>query len=159
MADGFVLKCKVLYASFERALLAMRSPLLLLIRCYWGIQFVQAGSAHFGHMANFREFFSTLHVPAPGVMALLIALLEFVGGLFLILGLLSRLTALLLMLDMVVAFGLADRDALSTIFTSDPSKFFDAAPFTFLCATVVIAVFGTGKYSIDYLLAGRHEVD
>jgi len=137
----------------------MRSPLLLLIRLYWGVQFIQAGWGKLHNLQHVTQFFSSLHIPAAGLSALFIALLEFVGGIFLLVGLFSRLTALLLALDMVVAFALVDRDALSTVFTSDPSKFFAASPFTFLCATVVVAVFGTGKFSVDYLLAGKHEVD
>jgi putative oxidoreductase len=158
MAAGFVLRCKVAYASFERALYAFRSPLLLLVRLYWGFQFMQNGWGKLHNLPHVTQFFVSLHVPMPGVMAPAIALLEFVGGIFLILGLLSRLTALLLALDMIVAFLLADRDVLSTIFSSDPSKFYCADPFTFLCATVLIAVLGTGVYSVDYLLAGKHEV-
>lgn len=159
MSTGFVLRCKIAYASFERALYAFRSPLLLLVRLYWGFQFMQNGWGKLHNLAHVTDFFTSLHVPAPGLMAPAIALLEFVGGIFLILGLLSRLTALLLALDMVVAFLLADRAALATAFTADPSKFYCADPFTFLCASIVIAVFGTGALSVDYLLAGKHEVN
>jgi putative oxidoreductase len=53
---------------------------------------------------------------------------------------------------MVVAYLTADRAALLSIF-SDPPKFFDAAPFTFLFASLLILILGPGSTSIDALIA------
>ena len=69
-------------------------------------------------------------------------------------GLASRLIALLLSCNMIVAFITGDREALISIF-SDPVKFYAAAPYTFLIASLLVLIFGPGKFSLDALLAER----
>jgi putative oxidoreductase len=55
---------------------------------------------------------------------------------------------------MVVAYILADREAVTSIF-QDPDKFYDATPYTFLVAALIVLIFGPGKFSLDALLAKR----
>ena len=86
--------------------------------------------------------------------AYFVSALEFGGGLLLILGLGSRLFALPLVIDMIVAYITADREALFSIF-SNPDKFSAAAPFTFLIASLIVLIFGPGKASVDAFLTGR----
>jgi len=50
-----------------------------------------------------------------------------------------------------VAYITADREALSSIF-SDPDKFYAAAPYTFLVASLIILLFGPGKIALDTML-------
>jgi putative oxidoreductase len=76
---------------------------------------------------------------------------EFLGGILLALGLLLRITALVLTVIMFVAYLTADREALLSVF-SDPDKFYAAAPFTFLVASVIILLFGPGKFALDALV-------
>jgi len=73
------------------------------------------------------------------------------GGIFLALGLLSRLTALVLTVNLIAAYVIGDREALFSIF-SDPDKFYAAAPYTFLVASLIVLIFGAGKASLDTLL-------
>ena len=61
------------------------------------------------------------------------------------------MTALVLTINMVVAYVTADREALLSIF-SDPDKFYVAAPYTFLVASVIILLFGPGKFAVDVLV-------
>ena len=56
-----------------------------------------------GGPANFGGFLSQLGVPAPTLMAFVVTFVELVGGILLIVGLFSRLAALLLTIDLVVA--------------------------------------------------------
>jgi len=95
-----------------------------------------------------------LGIPAPALNAYFVSALEFGGGVLLILGLGSRLVALPLVVDMLVAYITADREALFSIFSS-PDKFTAAAPYTFLIASLIVLIFGPGKVSVDALLAGR----
>jgi len=56
-----------------------------------------------GGPANFGGFLAQLGVPLPTLMAWVLTLVELVGGVLLVVGLLSRLAALLLTIDLVVA--------------------------------------------------------
>ena len=62
-----------------------------------GFQKLAAGPAGFG------GFLQQLGVPLPTLMAYVVVFVELVGGILLILGLFSRLAALLLTIDLVVA--------------------------------------------------------
>lgn len=147
-----------LYGLLIAAASSLRSPFLLLVRLYWGFQMMQTGWGKLHNLAKVTEFFTGLGVPLPGVNAPLIVCLEFLGGILIMLGLGSRLIALLLTCDMLVAFVAADRVALFSIF-SDPDKFYAAAPYTFLVAFLIVLIFGPGRFSLDALLAKRASGD
>ena len=136
---------------FLRAANFCQSPLLLAIRLYWGWQFFEAGWGKVMNIPHVVEYFTSLGVPAPTLNAYFISWLEVVGGILLALGLFSRLTSLLLTGDMIVAYIVGDREALGSIF-SDPNRFYAAAPYTFLFASILILVFGPGKLSLDSLI-------
>ena len=55
----------------------LQSPLLLAIRLYWGWQFAQDGWGKLTHLDRVTEFFASLNLPAPGLTALVVALIEF----------------------------------------------------------------------------------
>jgi putative oxidoreductase len=139
------------YALFLRAANALQSPLLLAIRLYWGWQFWQSGWGKLSDIGKVVDYFTSLGVPAPSLNAHFIALLEAGGGILLILGLGSRLIALPLLVDMLMAYIIADREALRSIF-SDPDKFTGAAPYTLLFASLLILVFGPGTFSLDTIV-------
>jgi putative oxidoreductase len=130
----------------------LQSPFLLFVRVYWGWQLAQSGWGKLHHLANVTEFFTSLNLPFPAQTALFISCVEFFGGIFFALGLLSRLTALVLTVNMIVAYITADREALLSIF-SDPDKFYAAAPYTFLIASLIVLIFGAGKIAVDTLLS------
>jgi len=62
------------------------------------------------------------------------------------------LIALPLVIDMLVAYITADREALFSIFSS-PDKFYGADPFIFWFVGLIILFFGPGKFSLDTLLS------
>ena len=142
------------YRLLIRASSGLQSPFLLAVRLYWGWQFMQTGWGKLGDINKVVGFFTDLGIPAPALNAWFVSGLEFGGGLLLILGLGSRLIALPLAVDMMVAYVAADREALFSII-SNPDKFTGAAPFTFLVASLIVLSFGPGKASLDALLTGR----
>jgi putative oxidoreductase len=144
-------KAESAYSLFVKAASLLRSPLLLLIRLYWGWQFWQAGFGKLGDISKTVDFFTSLGIPAPAFNAHFVALLEAGGGILLFVGLASRLIALPLAFDMMVAYLTADREALRSIF-SDPGKFYNADPFTFLLASLIILAFGPGWFSLDNII-------
>jgi putative oxidoreductase len=126
----------------------LQSPFLLLVRLYWGIQLAQSGWGKLHHLENVTEYFGTLGLPIPGQMAVFISCVELFGGIFLALGLLSRITALALTVNLIMAYVIGDREALLSFF-KDPDKFSAAAPFVFLVAALIVLIFGAGKFSLD----------
>lgn len=142
------------YRLFIRAGSSLQSPFLLAVRLYWGCQFVETGWGKLTDIGKVAGFFTDLGIPAPALNAYFVSAVEFGGGVFLILGLGSRLIAVPLVIDMLVAYVTADREALFSIFWS-PDKFTAAAPYTFLVASLIVLIFGPGRFSLDALLAAR----
>ena len=151
---GKIETARRLYLWLISAASSLQSPFLLAVRLYWGWQFIQTGIGHLTHLDKVTSYFTELGVPAPALSAPMISTLELVGGILLVLGLASRLIAFLLTCNMIVAFITGDREALLSIF-SDPDKFYAAAPYTFLFASLLILIFGPGKFCLDTLLARR----
>ena len=146
-----IMRLRGLYDRFFTLISYLQSPFLLFVRLYWGWQLTQSGWGKLHHLSNVTEFFTSLGLPMPAQTALAISCLEFFGGIALAIGLLSRLTAFILTINLIVAYITADREALFSIF-SDPDKFYAAAPYTFLVATILILLFGPGKFALDALL-------
>jgi putative oxidoreductase len=142
------------YAQFRRAGSSLQSPFLLLVRLYWGWQFAQSGWGRLHHIPQATEFFASLHIPFPGANVVFVSSLEFIGGILLAVGLASRFIGLLLVIDMIVAYITADPEALHFIL-SDPGKFYNADPYTFLFASLLILIFGPGRFALDCLLRRR----
>ena len=90
--------------------------------------------------------FTQIGVPFPGVMGPLIGLLEFFGGIALMVGFLTRLLG--------VAFAL---DMLGAILLVQLKKGFSGYEFEFLLLGASAALFltGAGRFSVDAFLAGR----
>ena len=143
-----------LHAGFVTAASYLQSPFLLLVRLYWGWQFTANGWAKLHNLSHVTDFFTSLGLPAPHFTAIFVSTVECVGGVLLAIGLLSRLTGLVLTIDMMTAYIVSDRAALTSII-SDPGKFYNADPYTFLFAALLVLIFGPGKLSLDTLLERR----
>lgn len=93
--------------------------------------------------------FAKMGVPMPGLMGPFIALLEFFGGLALVVGLLTRLAALGLMFDMLGAILLVHLAA----------GFFLPAGYEFalilFTASLALVLAGPGSLSVDAAIAAR----
>src|SRR5277367_5504564 len=101
-----------LYSGFVRAVSGLQSPFLLLVRVYWGWQISQNGWGKLHNLPHVTEFFASLGLPAPAFTATFVSSFEFVCGILLALGLLSRIAALGLAIDMFTAYWTADHEAL-----------------------------------------------
>jgi putative oxidoreductase len=140
-----------IYSFYESTISRLQSPLLLAVRLYWGWQFFQTGLGKLTNIPKVVDFFTSLGIPLPTLNAYFVGSLECVGGVLLFLGLGSRLIALPLTFNMLVAYITADREALFSVF-SDPGKFYAADPYTFLFASVLILIFGPGRFSLDFAI-------
>ncbi len=140
------------YCQFFTLVSYSKSPFLLLVRLYWGWQLAQSGWGKLHHLSSVGEYFATLGLPMPAQTAVFIACVEFFGGIFLALGLASRMTGLVLTVNLTMAYLIGDREALLSFF-SDPDKFTAAAPFAFLVVALVVLIFGAGRISADTAIA------
>ena len=124
---------------------------LLIIRLALGAVFLMHGAQKLFEFTipGTVESFGAMGAPLPEITAPLVAVLEFAGGILLILGLLTRLVALLLAIDMVVALV----HAAAGFWVAEGGYEFVAV---LGAAALGIALTGAGSLSLDRpLLRGR----
>lgn len=139
------------YSGLVRLSENFQSLILLIFRLVLGYGFLQSGLGKFADLGSTASFFHTLAIPYPEANAIIVAIIETFGGICLILGLGTRLWALLLAFIMIVAFLTADFEAVKNIFV-DPLNVTRKVPFNFLLVSLLLFAFGPGKISLDYLL-------
>jgi len=141
------------YESFAQIIGKAECGLLLAIRLYWGIQFMQDGWGKLTHLSRVTEFFTSLNLPAPHLTALAVASIEFVGGILFACGIASRLISLILFINMTMAYLSVPDDRINfSHILSNPSDFYNATPYTYWLAALLILILGPGWVSIDTLI-------
>ncbi|RFS21900.1 DoxX family protein [Chitinophaga silvatica] len=121
---------------------------LILIRIIAGLLIMVHGMGTFNpiHMKGNIDWLTDLHFPAPTFMAYLGKGSEFIGGILLILGLLTRFAATVLVINMsVITFIMGS----GKIFTEDQP------PFLLLILFVYLLIMGGGNYSLDKILLDK----
>ena len=124
---------------------------LAVLRVTVGIVFIAHGYQKlftFG-FAGISGAFGQMGVPLPGVMGPFVALLEFFGGIALVIGLLTRLAALGLAFDMLGAIALVHFKG--GFFLPKGYEFV----FALLGASVALALAGAGQFSVDAAISSR----
>lgn len=139
---------RLLLEKFDRAAASLQSPLLLVIRLYWGWSFAQTGWGKLTHLERTAGFFASLNLSLPKLSAIVAGCTECGGGILFALGLFARPVSVPLIFMMIIAYVTADSEALHAI-TNEPDKFTAAAPFLFLYAAVIILAFGPGRFALD----------
>lgn len=125
---------------------------LTVLRVVAGIVFLAHGLQKlfmFG-IGGFAGSLEQQGVPLAFLFALIVTLVEVVGGIALILGLFTRLVAILLAVDMLVA----------TLLVHLPNGFFISNggiefTLTLLAVSVALALAGAGEASVDKVIAAR----
>ena len=127
-----------------------QAGLLLAVRLYWGIQFAQHGWGKLSHLDRTGHFFASLNLPVPAPTALFVALVEFAGGILFAVGHGTRLVSLVLFMDMTAAYLVVPDDRVNfSHILSSPSDFYNATPYTYWFASLLILIFGPGRIAMD----------
>jgi putative oxidoreductase len=102
-------------------------------------------------LGGVTHMFHGLGIPSPYIAAIVVTLVEFIGGIALILGLVTRYAALLLAFDMAVAVGKVHLH--NGFFSSKGGYEF---PLTLLAASVALALTGPGSFALGKLAKIGH---
>jgi putative oxidoreductase len=144
------------YGRFVWLANCARSPLLLAIRLYWGWQFAEDGWGKLTHLARVTEYFTSLNLPAPGMTALAVGVIELAGGVLFAVGIGSRLVSLILWMNMTVAYLSVPDDRVNfSHILSKPEDFYGASPYTYWFAALLILILGPGWFAVDTLIERR----
>ena len=118
----------------------------LAVRVTLGIVFVTTGWGKLHGLDDVTQYFASLGIPAPHAQAVLVSVVEFVGGIMLLLGLGTRIAAMLLVGVMAVAIWTAKLPEVHGI--ADLAGTVEVA---YLVTFVWLLVSGGGAVSIDRL--------
>lgn len=139
-----------IYGFFVRIGSNLQSLFLLYMRLTWGHQFFLIGIDRWHHISETIQFFAKLGIPYSVFHAYLVAFFELIGGIFLILGLGSRLICIPLFIIMATTLAHVHSEILINFkFLLAPKMFVGADPYPFLIATLLIFCFGPGRLSLD----------
>src|SRR5947207_9754925 len=105
------MKLRPLLDKFDGFASWLQSPLLLVLRLYWGWSFLQTGWGKLTHLERTTSYFTDLNLPMPKLNAIMAGSTECFGGLLLALGLFARPVSVPLIFCMGVAYVTADREA------------------------------------------------
>ena len=124
------------------------APLLARVTVGWVFMLSGWGKLH--NLPQVTANFVDWGIPFPHVLTPFVSGVEFFGGLFLLLGFLSRISAGALGITMIVAIRSAkwgDVDSLETLLGFDE--------FEYLALFAWLAIAGPGKLAVDYVLQRR----
>jgi putative oxidoreductase len=119
---------------------------LLSLRIVVGITFLVHGLHKLTDLAGAERLFTSYSIPAPGVMAVFVGVVETEGGLLLIAGLATQLAAAVLAGDMVVALLTAHDDL--RFFATEGGIELEVL---LLGACLALVLAGAGRLSLDDL--------
>ncbi|MCC5941933.1 MAG: DoxX family protein [Balneolaceae bacterium] len=119
---------------------------LLLLRVGVGVIFIIAGWGKLTGIEGTQQFFGNIGIPLPAIMAWVVAIVEFFGGILVLFGAYAKIPYLLLAITMAVA-----------LFTTKLGGEFSAARLDMMLLLTTLALFflGSGAYSVDHKIENR----
>lgn len=116
----------------------------LLARIVLGWVFIESGWGKLHNLEKVTEFFASLGIPAADIQAPFVAVVEFVGGIMILLGAGTRVASFLLMCVMAAAVYTAKREEISAV-----SDLFAIYEFVYILLFFWLFTDGAGKISVD----------
>src|SRR5471030_2288908 len=119
----------------------------LAVRITVGVVFMGTGWTKLHNLPAITKNFTALGIPAPEILTPFVSGVEFVGGLLLLIGLFTRLTAVPLMIVMVVAIILARLGDVTSL-----EDFFGSEEVAYFVIFAWLAIAGPGPVSVDHFV-------
>jgi putative oxidoreductase len=141
----FLVRCLIDWPRSVAAHLTWLGPLFARITVGW--VFMLTGWGKLNNLPQITENFISWGIPFPHFLTPLTACIECFGGMFLLLGLMTRISAGALGVTMIVAIKTArwgDVDSLDSLLGLDE--------FEYLALFLWLAIAGPGALSLDYLI-------
>ena len=139
-----------LYNKFVEGTGKLRDIPLLLFRLILAVGFYEPAMMKLKNLSGVAEWFGSMNYPLPMVSASISMITEVAGIVLLILGLGSRLIAMPMMFIMVIATFTVH---ISNGFAAGDNGF--EIPLYYFLMLFALVVYGSGKYSVDYLIGKR----
>jgi putative oxidoreductase len=136
------------YDRFFSLFSCLGTPLIFLMRIYWGYLFFNAGWGKLNGIDGVAQYFDSLGSMLPLATAWAVAVIETAGGIGLILGLFSRLWGLSLSVVMIGAYMTAHFPAVQGLI-NDPALFVAEPPFHYLLTSLLVLIYGPGAWAVD----------
>jgi putative oxidoreductase len=120
------------------------SAVILVSRIFLSILFILAGYAKLTDLAGTAGFFGSLGLPVPSVTAVVVGLVELVGGLAILVGFQTRIAAIVLAIFVLGATAAAHLD-----FSQPLNPLMLQKNLAITGGFLLLALIGAGAYSID----------
>ncbi len=141
---------RTLYNKFVEGTGKLRDIPLLLFRLVLAYGFYEPAMMKVKNLSGIAEWFGSMNYPLPMFSASLSMVTEISGIILMILGLGSRIIAIPMMFLMVVATFTVH---ISNGFAAGDNGF--EIPLYYFLMLFALVVYGSGKYSVDYLIGKR----
>ncbi len=125
----------------------------LLLRLVFGWFWLETGWAKLHNLEFFAGRFVEWGIPFPTLSATLSGGVDLIGGALLILGLGTRLAAIPMIVNMLVALAVVVLPTIGTV-----NEFVELDEVLYVCVLFWLLMAGPGKASVDHLLARRFGV-
>ena len=136
-----------LYGYFKKILNKLTPFTIILARISTGWVFASSGWGKLQSLENIINYFNHLGIPFAEFQAPMVAMLEFIGGIALILGLGTRIFSLFLAGIMAVALMTAHAEDIGSF-----TDLFKVYEYGYLLMLLIIASTGAKFLSLDYLM-------
>lgn len=123
---------------------SQNSIVILISRVFLAILFILAGWSKLTGLDGTAQYFSAIGLPMPMVTAVIVGLIEFVGGLAILIGFQTRIAAVVVALFTIGATLVAHMD-----FAEGMNALMAQKNLAIAGGLLLLAVTGAGAYSVD----------